>query len=564
MYNIYSINGLIVSGDYIMDKILDNYLYDAFANASDNIFIYVTDMSQDLTRWSKKAVDFFGLEGEYLHGVKEMWLNQIHPDDRQVYIDDITAVFNGKTAQHNCQYRVRSRFGEYVWVECRGSLILDENGTPAVFAGIMTRLDNQNKYDALTHLLTGYELLRSVIDKSGAVLLVGIDQFRKFNTRYGIINGNKVLTSLGKMISEAANGATVFHFHGDEFVVFAKEKTAADLQAIFRKICKMCKEKEENEGLVSISLSAGIVEFDAGSYISDVIEKAELSLAFAKDDTNHIIVYSDEIGAKQTRKNTISENLLRCIKNDFEGFSLVYQPIINNKGDRVVACESLLRWNTNNPDIGPCYPGEFIPILEGNGGIIDVGYFVMREAIKQASKWQKEYKKFNVSFNVSYAQLEDPQFVPEIIKTSKEYGVDTTGIVVELTESILAADTVMVKQSFKLLKEQGIQIALDDFGTGNSSFWMLHNIDVDIVKLDQSFIRGLDESGEGIDYAIVESVGLMCNRIGCKTVAEGIETQMLWNSISRFEFEGLQGYLFSRPVNVAEFELLLEKYGMAL
>lgn len=176
--------------------------------------------------------------------------------------------------------------------------------------------------------------------------------------------------------------------------------------------------------------------------------------------------------------------------------------------------------------------------------------------------WQKKYKKFNVSFNVSYVQLQDPDFVPAVIAAVDEFGADPNGIVMELTESVLDVDTIMLKKSFDMLKGKGIRIALDDFGTGNSSFWMLHNIDVDIVKLDQSFIMGLDTQDKGIDHAIIESVGLMCKRIGCHTVAEGVENNDIWELIRDFEFTGLQGYLFSRPIEVGEFEELLEKYGM--
>ncbi len=546
-----------------MNQILDNYLFDAFASASDSIFVYVTDIKQDLTRWSKRAVDFFGLESEYLNNVMEVWTEHVHPDDREAFLTDINAVFTGESANHNCQYRARTRYGEYVWVECRGSIIYDSNGEAAVFAGIMTWLDNQNKYDSLTHLLTGYELLRKSFGESGSLMVVGVDRFRNINSQHGIIYGNKILVRLAQLLEEYAPGMVVYRFQGDEFAVYGKQKTQQEMAIIFKKTLAACNGNDVESGLVSFSISAGIVEFTAGDEAPDILGKAELSLAYAKENNStHMAMYSSEIEEKQSRRNKISEELLRCIKDDFRGFHLVYQPILDNNGEMVVACESLLRWENDNPDIGPCYPNEFIPILESNGGIIEVGYYVMKESIRQAAEWQKKYKKFNVSFNVSYLQMEDPKFVPMIIETVGQYNMDTSCVVVELTESVLVADTVMVRNSFELLKKYGIQIALDDFGTGNSSFWMLHNINVDIIKLDQSFIRGLKDSGTDIDYAIVESVGLMCNRIGCQTVAEGVETDAIWKMISKFDFTGLQGYLFSRPVNVDEFEELLKKYHM--
>lgn len=549
-----------------MNEILDHYLFDAFSNASDNIFIYVTDMKTDLSRWSPRAVEYFDLEGEYFYNAKDKWLEHIHPDDRQVYIDDILAVFDGTSAHHNCQYRARNRYGEYIWVECRGSLIIDSEGNPSVFAGLMTRLDNQTKYDAITHLLSGYELMTESYERLGALMMIGIDGFRNVNSQHGLMYGNKVLQYLAEVLVEQAPNTKVFRFQGDEFAVLGHDMTVQDMAAIFRKVYKICGEPNLEKQIKSFSVSAGIVEFPSnGNSVTDILSRVELSLSFAKENTSsHLAIYSTDIEEKQNRKNKVSEALIHSIKSDFAGFQLYYQPVLSNDGKRVVGCESLLRWNPNNEEIGNCYPDEFIHILEDNGGIIEVGYYVMEQSIKQAAEWQKRYKKFNVSFNVSYLQLEDPLFVPTILDTVEKYNMDTSCVIVELTESVLAADTVMVRNSFELLKKHGIKIALDDFGTGNSSFWLLHNVDIDIVKLDQSFIRGLDNSGKGIDFAIVESVGLMCDRIGCMTVAEGVETNEIWKMISKFEFSGLQGYLFSRPIPVAEFEKLLEEYNMQI
>lgn len=547
-------------------EILDNYLFEAFANASDNIYIYVTDIKKDLSRWSQKAIDFFGLESEYFYNAKDIWLEHIHPDDRQVYIDDIEAVFNGTSVHHNCQYRARNKYGEYVWVECRGSVINDSEGMPLVFAGIMTRIDNLNKYDNLTHLLTAYELFNQAFDKNGTIMMVGIDGFRNINSQYGLMYGNRVLVYLSELLTSLVPDATVYRFRGDEFAIYSDKMNTYEMAAIFRRAYTACSGMPQEENLASFSISGGIAEFPKdGDNVTEILSRLELSLEYAKSETNsHLAIFSSDIEAKQNRRNMIAEELLRSINNNFNGFRLFFQPILSNEGDQVVGCETLLRWNTDREEIGACYPDEFIPILENNGGIIAVGYYVMKEAIRQVAEWQKRFKKFYVSFNVSYLQLEDPDFVPSIIETVKEYNVDTSCVIVELTESVLAADTVMVKNSFDLLKQHGIQIALDDFGTGNSSFWLLHNLDVDIVKLDQSFIRGLDDTGVGVDHAIVESVGLMCNRIGYKTIAEGVETETIRKIISKYNFSGLQGYLFSKPVAINDFEMLLKKYNMEL
>lgn len=548
-----------------MNQVFDNELFEAFANASDNIYIYVTDIATDVTRWSKKAVEFFNLSGEYLTGVKDMWPMYIHPDDVAIYVADITAVFNGTSTQHNCQYRVRNRYGEYVWVECRGSIIFDSDGMPSVFAGIMTRLDNQNKYDALTHQLSGYELFRYDIHESGSLMLIGIDKLRTLNSRYGNLYGNRVIAYLAKVLQKAAGHMTLYRYWGGDFVVYGKNVETQEMIATFKKAFAACNEVEQDSDLANFVISAGIVGFSKYDSMSTLMRRAEMAMAYAKrNNASHVCVYTEEIEKQQLRRSRISEDLIRSIQNNFEGFYLVYQPLMSNDGDEVCGCEALLRWKPGDASIGSCYPGEFIEILEENGGIKEVGSFVMRETIRQQADWSKRYKKFYSSFNVSYLQMEDPEFIPSILKTCKEFDVDPENIVMELTESVLARDTVMVKKSFEMLRDGGIRIALDDFGTGNSSFWTLHNISVDIIKLDQSFVRGLDASDEKIDYAIVESVALMCKLIGCHTVAEGIENEEVWKCVEKYKFSSLQGYHFSRPIPLGEFEVFLQNHAMGL
>ena len=548
-----------------MSNILDNELFEAFARASDKIYIYVSNMETGVTRWSKAAVEYFALPDEFMHNMGAVWTEYIHPEDRESYVVDISAVINGTSESHNCQYRARNRYGEYVWVECKGSVIKNAQGAPTVFAGIMTRLDDQSKYDPITHLLSSYELARNEVNDDGAIMVVGIDGLRKFNSQYGFTYGNEILRYFAQLLENKSAGTINYRFIGDEFLLRGKDMKASDMEAIYEELKKECSIVDKSNGITAFGVTAGVLEYSGDEELVDVLARAEVCYDYAKENyLGECVIYSEEIEKKVNRKNLVSENLLACIKNDFEGFRLVYQPILANTGDTVIACEALLRWNSNNDQIGNCYPDEFISILEKNGGMEQVGYFVMREAIKQASIWQKKYKDFNVTFNVSYVQLEDEKFVPAIIETIDEYGADPKRIVVELTESILNVDTVKVKQSFEILRQKGIMIALDDFGTGNSSFWMLHNIDVDIVKLDQSFIRKLDSEETGIDRAIVESVGIMCNRIGFKTVAEGIENETIWKMVSDYGFSGLQGYLFSKPIEVADFELLLDKYDMKL
>lgn len=541
-----------------MSTILENYLFDAFANASDNIYVYVTDIETGMTRWSGKAVHYFNLPGEYLDNVKELWISYIHPDDRQVYLDDINAVFSGESNNHHCQYRARTRYGEYVWVECRGSIIYDNLGVPKVFAGIMTRLDNANKYDALTHLLSGYEFFSRPISKNGTLMMIGVDNLRAVNSQHGVLLGNKVIRFLADTLSRVAVSASVYRYWGDDFIVCIDQATPQDMMRLFRKTAELC--SAPHNDTPSFSVSGGIVTYSANDNNEALVSKAELTLAFAKAQTTHVAVYTTEIEKQQIRKLAVAEALTNSIQNGCNDFYLVYQPIVSNNHRRVVACEALLRWNANNPSVGACYPDEFIPILEANGGIIDVGVFVIREAIKQAAEWQERYPGMKVSINVSYYQMEDPSFAQSVIDEIEKYHLDPSCVIIELTESVLVTDTTIVHKTFDCLKQHGVSIALDDFGRGNSSFWMLHHFNVDYVKLDQAFIRSLNNEGTGIDYAIIKSTILLCESMGSRAIAEGIESEAVYQNIYEYGFTALQGYLFSKPLPVDALCSFLDHY----
>jgi len=536
--------------------ILENELFEAFANASDHIYIYVCDMKSDLTRWSKNTVDYFGMEGEYIKDAGAKWLEKIHPDDRALYQKDIEAVFSGRSSRHSCQYRAQNRYHDYVWLECKGSVIPDENGQPTVFAGLMTRLDNQNKYDSLTHLLTGFELQKYDFSKEqGVLMLLGINGFRKINNTGGYIYGNKVLCNFAECLEQLAGAQDkIFRLQGDEFIVLSPGGTKEQMRELFQKLNECC---INMRGIKSFSVSGGMVVYpENGSDFDTLVGKLEHSLEFAKEQKNdRIAEFSEKISERHNRVSNLHEALTRSIRNDFQGFELYFQPILDAGTGQIVECESLLRWKT--PEIQDATPYEFIKLLENSGEIREVGYWVMEEALRHAARWQKEYGGIGISFNVSYVQLLDGEFVDRLIEKAQEYGVDPRLVMVELTESCSAEDTEMLSRYFDRLRGLGFKIAMDDFGTEYASFGLLHDVSMDVLKIDQKFVRGLVRDGNHTDVAIIESVVDMCRRLAIQTVAEGVETEEIQEMIRKIGVSFLQGYLYSKPVPAVEFEKMI-------
>lgn len=536
--------------------ILKNELFESFANASDNIYIYVCDMQSDLSRWSKNTVDYFGLEGEYIEEAGPKWMEHIHPEDRPAYLKDIEAVFSGASTRHSCQYRAKNKQGDYVWMECKGSVITSPEGQPLFFAGIMTRLDNQNKYDPLTHLLTGYEMQKYDFSAGkGAILLLGINSFRKINNTNGFLYGNKVLNALSECLEQMAGKEDrVYRLQGDEFIILSPDGTKNELRGLFEKVNDYCL---NIRGLKSFSVSAGLVSYpEDGTDFNTLMSNLEHSLEYAKDQKNEWIAdFSEKISQRHMRTSLLHEALTKSIHNNFEGFELYFQPILDAKTKKIVECESLLRWKT--PEIQDATPYEFIKILEDSGEIREVGSWVMEEALRHAAMWQKKYHDISVSFNISYIQLLDGEFIDKLIAKAQELQVDPRLVMVELTESCNADDTKMLSCQFDKLQKLGFKIAMDDFGTEYASFGLLHDVTMDILKIDQKFVRGLVREGNMTDMAIIENVVNMCRQLSIQTIAEGIETEEIQDIIRSIGVSYLQGFLYSKPVPADEFERML-------
>ena len=544
-----------------MSDVYNNELFEAFASASDNVYIYVCDMAVDVSRWSKASVEYFGLEGEYIENAGDMWAAHVHPDDLQAYLDDISAVFSGEKKNHDCQYRARNRMGEYVWVECKGSVIRDAEGNPKIFAGLMTRIDGQSKYDSLTGLLTTSELYHLDFSRlTGAALLIGLDGFRKVISHYGYYIGDEILVTFAKMINSLCKPEwKVFRFSGDEFLVLAFDSDQQGVMDFYEQLYQETDVIELKDGRkVGLSASAGAVLFPQNADTREcLINKLEHSLEYAKNNQKGTLVFfSDEIAKQQERGLALREDLKQCIKNDFKGFELFYQPFVNPTSQNIVGCECLLRWK--GEVIQDSYPMEFIKILEDYGGIQEVGFWVMEQAIKHQVAWRDKYGELCVSFNVSYQQFMDDSFEDRLVACAEKYGVNPTYMVIELTESCQVDNPKELSAMFDRLRKRGFKVALDDFGTAYASLEMLKSLHVDYIKVEHSFVRELSEPGHDIDYVIIRNLLTLCQSLGYDSIIEGVENSKVADIVDKMNATFLQGYYYSHPVCQSEFEKLLE------
>ncbi len=548
-----------------MQKMLsdfDSILFEMLSQSSRNVFFFYSDFRNNINRWSKSSVEYFGLPGEYLDTI-DYWYEKIHPDDIGKYMEDIEQMFAGKTDYHNAEYRITNAQGEYVWVNCRGKMIFDENRNPIYFAGFVTNMGAISKIDPVTGLFSKHGFrndLTVLLDKKhpGVAMQLDLCNFKRINSRYGYDFGDIVLFSLGKKLSAICNHkARVYRMDGAQFAILMEGDTD-DLIKLYPEITAVLRNFSVNNIPLHLDIRSGATVFPKdGEFIDQIRSNLYYALANAKQLVRKdIVFYNKELYEQRNRITHLTDALRESIDNNFEGFRLVFQPIINSKTGELYSAEALLRWSHPAfPKIGPM---DFIPILEETENIIPVGRWILDEAFRNIAKWNetgKNQKLKHVNINFSYIQFKDPTLKNYILDRLDTYKLPHDLLVAELTESCHVNLTDELGQIFKSLQNEGIQIALDDFGTGYSSLVILKDLPTDIVKLDFSMTRHICTREK--DRSLVEFIINYCNHMNIKICTEGIEEAEALRIVTDAGTDLIQGYYYDKPL---ELDAFFEKY----
>lgn len=541
---------------------LDTMLFDALAKASSTVFFWATDIGAKRSRWSKATVDYFNLPSEYTDDVVGDWTKVIHPDDLQIWLSDAKEVVEGKKARYSCQYRAKNRYGEYVWVENNGYVLNNENGEHVLSAGMITRLDVQNRYDPQTNMLTTYAFYsENFFDGAGTVLMLNVDDFRNVISTYGYSAAKELVGQLGALVKEACNPPMkLYRFGTDEFMIILPGGTKDSTRSLFNRIADAVRMSRVMNGtIIRVSISGAAVMYPEDCVKKDdMVEKLDYSMGYVKKHhPGKMTFYSEQLAREQERKNLLKEDLIQSVQNEFKGFSLFFQPLVEPDTERINGAETLLRWK--GEVIQDSYPAEFIDILEETGYIRQVGLWVMEQTFLQKKAWEEKYGNLQLSFNVSYQQFMDQDFAAKVIKKANEIGVDKESVIIELTESCQVKDPESLANVFEELEKEGFKLALDDFGTAYSTMEMLRKLPIDYIKIDHSFVRELADEGHEDDYIIVDELVRLSNRLHHGAIIEGVENQSVVERLKDVNASLLQGYHYSKPVAKDVFEGLLDK-----
>lgn len=529
-------------------------------------YIYIYDLKNDFFRISAGAVDFYNLPSNRFYNATEHILNAVHPDDKAMLISDLSLIKEGKSTNHDLEYRWLDKQGKTSWISCRGKIYDTGDDDDIVLVGRIHRLGLIRKADDLTGFLNQNQLkinyhkfMEENPNYSGAFLIIGIDNIKGINQKFGLTGGDMALEFVGEAIRECVRAESrIYRVEGDEFFI----RTGGDINdakdmyyAIRSRLEQMISDHDYE---IVFTISGGVFIANANVRFEELMVKLDFALNKAKKNGRNCVVgYKEEDYLESVQVLNIQELLRDSINNDFAGYEVYYQPLIDSKTQRLIGAEALLRWECEK--YGRLSPAQFIPILEDSGLIVPVGKWVAYTAIKQCKEWQKIIPDFKININLSYVQIRKSNVALDIINVIQKVGIEPQYVTFEFTESGYLENDTSVKKLIKIFNNQGIKLALDDFGTGYSNLAYLQNFNVDVIKIDRSFVNKAMEDNN--IYSVINHIIDMAHNINVTVCIEGIENTEEQDKICKLLPDTLQGYLFGKPSPAEDFEkMYMAKY----
>lgn len=405
-----------------------------------------------------------------------------------------------------------------------------------------------------------------------AVLHVDLDNFRRVNDTLGLVAGDELLRLVARQVRESLRRDDVVtrtrrrsdvtddvaRIGGDQFMVLLHSVSdAKDAAAVAERLTKPLIASTPLAGRsLSVTASVGVAVLPTDSADDDaLLRHASIAMTSARRrGPGHFAFYDESMQAGAQTRLRLEGQLQTALEK--HEFSLAYQPQFDLSTGKISGIEALLRWN--NPELGPVGPDEFIPVAEEIGAILPIGEWVLRTACRQAKAWQDaDLPCTRIGVNVSCLQFTQPNFVALVADVLKETGIQPQTLELEITESLLMKNEEWTGQLLRELRALGVSVAIDDFGIGYSSLGRLNDFPVNRLKIDRSFVQGVDNLGR--PAALVAAILSMAKALGLDVVAEGVEDFNQLLHLQDQHCNEVQGYLLSKPLPAAQVTELLER-----
>jgi diguanylate cyclase (GGDEF)-like protein len=512
-----------------------------------------------------------GLEPGALSVAVDDFLQYVHNADRERFRLMLWSLQEKQGGDIQTEFRLRRQDGTYLWYDLRAHAMPSENSRLLRCTGLMRDVTSLKRsyerliHDAVHDSLTGLPNRELFVDRlQGAitraregqanrptVLVIDIDRFKNVNKSFGLVIGDSMLLTLGRRLSRHLNPQdTLARLGGDQFAILLisdpDPRNVATLAERVRRALRTPMKISSRE--IILTASIGIVVHDGNQETAqDMLREGELAMLRAKrGGADRIEIFNPAMRGEDETKLPLESDLRKALER--QQITILYQPITRLASNQLAGFEALMRWD--HPTRGRLAPDDFIPIAEESGLIVELGSYVLSQALEEARNWHKALPRDRdplfVSVNVSSRQLFRQDMVQEIRLMLAREAVPKGTLKLEITESLVMENPERAVEILTWLKTFGASLALDDFGTGYSSLSYLHRFPCDTIKVDRSLVRG---SGlDGSSPLILRSVVALAHELGKEVVAEGVETQADAAYLRSIGCEYGQGYYYGEPM----------------
>ena len=528
---------------------------------SQDSYLMVTDMQHNLTFVPESTAEFLGIPSGWCEdGYKIVLEKSVHPYDCPEYTEEMKKRLRGINLENDLYIRM-GKDKKYVMTQIITDMIL-EQGKNRYF---IVLLRNQNvipEIDPLTDLYGRVKFEKDIVDyiqqgRKVAVLEIEIDHMNDINILYGTNYSDRIQKVLAyRFIYMMDADKAVYRMGNSNYAFILRDASREEAAAFLEKIRARLEESvvlENNHFDLKIYASGIILDHYEGE-ISTVQSKLEYVLGKMRTRRDHkLMFFNDLVQINGDVDLDLMKIIHQSVLNQCDGFYVEYQPVVHAQTGEIAGAEALVRWKKEPYGIVP--PGMFIDWLESNPCMYDLGNFVLKQALTDAVEFRKSNPDFFINVNMSAKQLERKTFCGVVMALLKETGFPAGQLCLELTERCRSMPVSVMEEKLLYLKQHGVRLAMDDYGTGSASSSVLLQTPMDEIKIDMSFIRGITDNQT--KQALVRSMVDFANEADLKSCLEGVEDEKLQNYLRSFGATWFQGYYYSRPVQAAAMQKLL-------
>ena len=556
----------------------NNRLYEFISSDSNEGFRYVNYESGYViasARWR----EIFGIE-KGMENDESGFLNMVYEDDRKKFVDKIERILGKQEKNYEIEYRI----GEgKTWISHSGTNRYDKDGVLVekfcFFHDITSDKEKQIELEYMAYFDadTGVynrnyfikrldkEILKAINGGFNRiqVMYIDIDNYNFINDTVGYEKSDELLIMFAKLLLEYSSPTVkIGRFSNDEFAIALYDASGEDeIMEIYNdlkmKLMSPFKIKECSD--IYVTISAGIATYPVGGLnANDLIKCADIAMYNVKKNGKNSVSVFEESMLRKFLKNVKFEKKLKAAVEKLD-FVLYYQPQYYTDKNELRGVEALIRWKVSEDEL--INPGDFIPMAEKNGCIVDIGQWVIRQALDDFVDWKMNYG-YNgmMSINISAIQLKENNFSDILIEYVNSKNVLPSDIEIEITESVFIENFDKTIDVLSRLRKRGFKISLDDFGTGYSSLSYLKDIPIDTLKIDKAFVDTmLTDPSTGI---ITDAVIKMVKKLGLETVAEGVETKEQYEYLKKMNCDNIQGFYLGKPMSADKIKTLISKINV--